>query len=304
MPRIRPATRANAQEQDRLPRRLAQRERGAAARVAVHLGEHQPFQIDALREDLADAHRFLPRHPVHHQQHVVGARGAIQLLELDHQRLVHVLAPRGVQHHEVEPAHAPLLERPGGDRPRRAAFRRAPEGGARHGRQLLELLDRGRPVDVGAREQHALAAAPQPLRELARERGLARALQPGEQHHLRNVRRVGERDRGLPEQALQLVLDDPHHLLSGGEAPEHLFADRPGLDPGDEVACHADLHVGFEQGPTHLPQAIPDVVRVEFTLPGQPPGDPLQTVGKCLEHWPLRIGKAGNLAQGQAKGKS
>jgi len=143
-----------------------------------------------------------------------------------------------------------------------------------------------------------------PLRELARERGLAGALQPGEQHHLRNVRRVGERDRGLPEQALQLVLDDPHHLLSGGEAPEHLFADRPGLDPGDKVASHSDLHVGLEQSPTHLPQAIPNVVRVELTLPGQFPGDPLQTVGKCFEHWPLRIGKARNLAQGQAKGKS
>ena len=57
-------------------------------------------------------------------------------------------------------------------------------------------------------------------------------------------------------------MDDPHHLLTGGEAPEHLLADRPGFDPGHEFAGHAELNVGLEQGPPHLPQAIPDVVGV------------------------------------------
>jgi hypothetical protein len=73
----------------------------------------------------------------------------------------------------------------------------------------------------------------------------------------------------------RLIPDDPHHLLAGGEAPEHLLADRPGLDPGHEVARHPDLDVGLEQGPPDLPQAVPDVVRIELTLPGEPPGDAL-----------------------------
>src|SRR5437764_376971 len=46
---------ADAQEEDRLARDLPQRQRRAAARVTVHLREHDAVDADPLRERLADA---------------------------------------------------------------------------------------------------------------------------------------------------------------------------------------------------------------------------------------------------------
>ncbi|MBI1799295.1 MAG: hypothetical protein HYR73_06375 [Candidatus Eisenbacteria bacterium] len=52
------------------------------------------------------------------------------------------------------------------------------------------------------------------------------------------MRRTRERDRGLPEQALEFLPDDPHHLLTRREALQHLLTDRRLLDTGHEIPRH------------------------------------------------------------------
>jgi len=169
-------------------------------------------------------------------------------------------------------------------------------------RHPLELIDRRRSVDVRAGEQRSFRALLQPQRQLPGEGGLARALKARQQDDRRQVLRTGERDRGLPEQALQLVANDPHHLLPGGEAAQHVPAHRPGLDPSDKVACHSDLNVGLKQGPPHLPKALAHVVGGETGLARQLLEYPLQSVAKRFEHGPFPSGEAGTIAQGWGDG--
>ena len=282
---------AHAEERDRLARHLPQRERSAAARIAVHLRQHQGIDPDALGERLADPHRLLPGHPVHDQEHLMRAARALHLLQLAHHRIVDLQATGGVEHQKIEPAPLRLAARALCNRDRRCVRPGAPVRGARTGCELLELVHRRRAIDVGAHQQHALAALVQPAGELTRERGLARTLKAGEQDDGRHVRRARERDRVLPEQALELVPDDPHHVLSGSETFQNFFADRPLLDPGHEIPGDHEIDIRFEQGTPNFAKTIPDVLRAEPSLAREISDDPLQSVGKRFEHWTFPSGK-------------
>ena len=212
------------------------------------------------------------------------AHGALEVLELHHELVVHVQAARGVEQQEVEAARAGLLERTGRDVVRRGAVGRAPEAGVGGPRDALELVDGGGPVDVGGHEHGALAARLEPDRELARERGLTRALQTGEQHHGGHVRRARERDARLPEQTHQLLVHDPDHLLTRREAAQHLLAHRALLDAGHELLGHGDGHVGLEQCTAHVSQRLADVVRRQAALSAEVAEDALQPFGERFEH--------------------
>jgi hypothetical protein len=190
---------ADAEEQDGLARDLPQRERGTAARVAVHLREHETVDADALGERLPDAHGLLPDHAVDDQDDLMRAHRALEVLELAHELIVDVQTAGGVEDEEIEPARAGLLERPDRDVMRLRAVRRAPEAGVGALGHALELIDGRGAVDVGRDEQRALVPRLEPQRELARERGLARALQAGEQDHGGHMRRARQSDAGVPE---------------------------------------------------------------------------------------------------------
>ena len=63
---------AGTGEEDRLADDLLHRQRGAAARVAVDLGEDHAVEADGLVELGGDVHRFLAGHRVDDEQRVVG----------------------------------------------------------------------------------------------------------------------------------------------------------------------------------------------------------------------------------------
>ena len=192
-----------------------------------------------------------------------------------------------------------LLERLPGDLHRQRPFRGAMECGAGLRGDALELRDRGRAMDVGAGEQRALVFPFQPAGELAGKRGLAGALQAREQHHGRQMGRAGERHRGLAEQAYQLLVHDPDHLLAGSQAPQHLFARGARFDPRHKVLGDRDLHVGLEQGAAHVAQGFADVVGAEPPLTAEVADDPVKTCGKCLEQRSSYRREAGKIAQRQ-----
>ncbi len=54
------------------------------------------------------------------------------------------------------------------------------------------------------------------------------------------------------KQRQHLVAHDPHDVLPGREALEHLVADRLGPHPLDERLDDAEVHVGFEQRQPNL----------------------------------------------------
>ena len=78
---------ADADELERLTGDLADRERRAAARIAIHLGEDDAGDAEALVELVGRFHGVLPGHGVGHEQDFDRVELLFQLLQLGHQRL-------------------------------------------------------------------------------------------------------------------------------------------------------------------------------------------------------------------------
>ncbi len=79
-----------------------------------------------------------------------------------------------------------------GDRGRHRVAGLAEHGHLGRGAEHSELLDGGGPLEVRPDQERVAALAPPPLGELGRRRGLARALEAGQQHHRRGPGGVGE----------------------------------------------------------------------------------------------------------------
>ena len=235
-----------------------------------------------LLERLGDVHRLLARHRVEDEEDVERLDGVANARELVHQRLVDVEPAGRVDDDDVETVRLRALE----------AFRRGPDGILRvraiDGNrdllaELLELVDRGGPLQVGRDEARLLALPPQVERELGGVRRLARALQPGHQDH---GRRPPEGELGVPgaHQLREAVVHELDDLLAGVEALEDVLPEGRGLHPGDEVLDDLEVDVGLEQREADLAHRLVDCVLV------QPPGAAeiaqgrLEPVGESVEH--------------------
>ena len=127
--------------------------------------------------------------------------------------------------------------------------------------ELLELVDRRGALQIGRDEPRPAALLAQVQRELAGGGRLARALQAGEQ----DDRELPEREAGLAlaHQLRQLVVDDLHDLLAGGQALEGT-RQPPLTDGGDEVAHHREVDIRLEQRQPDLAHRTRDRLLVEF----------------------------------------
>src|SRR4030095_8568850 len=96
-------------------------QRGAAARIAVHLGEHDRVDADRLVELVGDGDRVLTGHRIHDEEHVVGRDLTANRLQLGQERLVDMAPARNAASIWSRPA----VSRMSGVRPRLAASSRA-----------------------------------------------------------------------------------------------------------------------------------------------------------------------------------
>ncbi len=119
--------------------------------------------------------------------------------------------------------------------------------------------------------------------QLSGGRGLARALQSGEQND-RGRRGTQIQRRGFAHHRHQFVMHDLDQHLPGREAPGQLGADRAFLYLFDELAYHRQRHIGFQQRHANFPQGILDIVIGQATLAAHAVEDGGQPGGKILEH--------------------
>lgn len=80
----------------------ADRQRGAAACVAVELGQHHAGEADTLTERLGGGDGVLTDHRVEDEQHLVGIDGRADGGGLGHHLLVDTQPPGGVDDDDVE----------------------------------------------------------------------------------------------------------------------------------------------------------------------------------------------------------
>jgi hypothetical protein len=100
-------------------------------------------------------------------------------------------------------------------------------------------------------------------RQLRGGRRLARALEAGEQDHRGRTGGECELRVAAAHERGQLLVDDAHDLLAGGEALRHVRAERPLADARDEVLHDLEVDVRLEQRKANLAHRAGDRILVE-----------------------------------------
>ena len=300
---------AAADKRDRHADDRHDRQRRAAARVAVELRQHDAGDADPRVELARALDRVLPGHRVGDEQQVRRVGHVLDRDELGHQLVVDVQAAGGVDDHGVE-ARASSPRRP---RPSRAPPDPSrPAGSCTRSAGLLrddvQLLDRRRTLHVGRHQQRMLALLRQPLRQLARRRRLAGALQPEQQDDARPLRSsAGGRPSALPKSAtissrtiLTTCCDGARLRSTSCLRRVH----RPVADAIDERLDDLEIDVGFEQRETNLAQRRLDVLGRQPRLAAERLEDVLEACAEGIEHEPLTRSTANAYRSGRAGGVS
>ncbi|MDR6179696.1 hypothetical protein QE393_002956 [Pseudomonas sp. SORGH_AS 211] len=209
----------------------------------------------------------------------------MDLLDLRHHLAIDVQATGGVDDNHVDELELGFTDGGLGDLHRLLADVGGEEGDPHLPGQGFQLLDGGRAVDVGGDDHDGLLLAfLEEARQLARGGGLPRALQAGHEDDRR--RRDVERQILVrrAHDGFEFGAHDLHEGLPRRQALGHLGADRPLLDPVDELLDHRQGDVRLEQRHAHLAQGVLDVVFGELGLAGNVAQALGQAVCEILEH--------------------
>jgi len=277
---------AGRREGDRPADHLFHRQGGAAAGVAVQLGEDDTVELEGLMERLGNADGVLTGHGVDDEERVVRADLVGDAANLAHQLGINGQTAGGVDDHHVATGAAGLGQGSGGDHHRIADARRDHiVGGGVHrhvhlGGQGAQLGDGSGPLKVGTDQHRVAALGLEPAGQLGRVGRLAGTLKAGHQHDGRRLGGEADADRFTAERGGELLVDDLDDLLSGVERPGQLLAHRPLADAALQRLDDGQVDVGFQQRQADFSQHLVDVGLGELPLAAQLGEDAFKTVGQ------------------------
>ena len=210
-------------------------------------------------EGRGHVHRVLARHGVHHQQYLVRGDGLADVGYLVHQLFVQLLAAGGIHDQVVVAVGFGVVQGLLRYIHRGDLVPQGEHGHADLLAQDLQLAYGGRTVHVAGGQQRPFVLVFEVEGDLPGGGGLAAALQAG--HEDDRGRLGGDVELGLTaaHEGGELLVDDLHHLLAGGEALQHFGAHSPLLDPGAEILGHLIVDVRFQQGHADLAHGGVDV---------------------------------------------
>ena len=274
---------AHADELDRLAGDLAHRQGGAAARIAVQLGEDHAGQRQRIAECLGGIDRILPGHRIDHEQGFNRFERGVQLLNFRHHRGIDSQAPGGIDDQHVVIMLARKIQRGQRDILRFLADVRGKEVNFQLLRQRAQLLDRRRAIHVATDQQHFfLVLVAQQFGEFAAGGGLARTLQTSHQDHGRRGDGEIERIVVLAHQPGEFAMHHANHGLPRVQVADDLLPERGLLDLSDEFLDDRQRDVGFEQRHAYFAQRILDVAFGQARLPAQGFDHAGEAIGKVI----------------------
>ena len=286
---------AHAGEFDRLVRHRPKAEGGAAAGIAVQLGEDAAGNGQRLIEVRRHVHGFLAGGRVQDQKNLVGLDEVAQADQLLNERLVDLQPAGGIENEGVA-----ILGRGEAQRLARdvehVRFALLHENGhAQFFAQCGQLVHGRGPGDVQRDEQRLATLLLQEAGQLARAGGLARAVQPDQHQAGRGAPKI---QRGVlaAEQHDEFVVDNLDDLLAGRDALDDLGAQGFLAHPVDELLDDLEIDVGVEQRQPHVTQAVGDVAFGNLAQPAKVAEDVLELAAQVVEH-------AGSLGWNGAGGK-
>src|SRR5690606_34507956 len=160
---------------------------GSAPGVTVHFGQDQAGRAHLVVERLRHADRFLAGHRVGDQQNLGWVDLIANVDQFLHQAIVDLEPAGGVDDDRVVAAFAGVLDRVGGDFDRVLAGPFLVNGDVDLLPERLQLVDRGRTVDVGGDQERVAPLLPQVDRELTGVGGLTGPLETDQHQNLRWV---------------------------------------------------------------------------------------------------------------------
>ena len=265
--------------------------RRAAARVAVDPGQHDAGDAGALAKGLGDIDRVLTGHRIGDEQGLVRRRDLAHRRDFEHQLLVDVEPPGGVEDDDVVALGAPGLQRPPGDRDRPLA---------RHDRQRsdADLAAEHAPVAPAppAAARRARRAAPSCGSALLSRLAIFAAVVvlPEPCSPTSMTATGGGAFRSMPlvlaprlaaaEHLDEMVVDDLDDHLRRRHRAQHLLTERLLADRGDKVPDHRQRHIGLEQRDADLAHRGPDIVLGQRAVAAQPVEDVAEAIAQAVEH--------------------
>ena len=208
---------AGADEFDRHAGDLLDRQRRAAAGVAVELGHHQAVELQRFVERFGAVDGILAGHAVDHQQHLVGLDALVDSLQLLHQLVVDVQSAGGVENDHRNAFFGGFAN---GVVANGHGIGRAALGVHRQAELFadnVQLIDGRGALQVGGHEHHLAAALLNQPAELAARRGFAGALQAAQHQDAGRAGFEMERVIDRPHQVDELAVHDADQLLRGIE---------------------------------------------------------------------------------------
>ncbi len=275
---------ARADELDRDADDGADRERSAAAGIAVHLGEDETGEREAAVELLGDADGLLAGHGVGDEEDFDRVDGGLDALDLLHHALVDLEAAGSVDDDRVVAVLARVGDGAPGDVDRVGVWALSVDGQVVLLAEGLQLRDGRWAVDVGGDEERAAAFLLEQGAELGDVGRFAGALQADEEEDARRLRRPLQRHALLTEQADEFLVDDRNDLLGGGEGAQDFLADGPLAHRGDEVADDAVVDVGLEEGTADFTQGFVDVFLGQAALAADALEGGGEAIGQRFKH--------------------
>ena len=245
------------------------REGCAAAGIAVGLGEDDAVDADRFVEGLGDVHGILTGHGVHDQQSLVHGDSLFDLDQFLHQHFVDLQAACGIEDDDVIAVVLGVGQCLFGDGRRLFAGQgedRRTGLFAHH----LQLVDRGRTVDVAGHQHRAAALLDVVFCKLCCVGRLTVALQAAEHDDGLALVLDDQTRRFLAaHQGDQLLVDDLDDLLGRGQALHDLLAHGALGDLCAEILRHFVVDVGFQQGHPDLAHGGFDVRLAQFAVAAQ-----------------------------------
>ena len=247
---------AGADELDRLAGDVAHRQRGAAAGIAVGLGQHHAGQRQRFAEMLGGDGGVLAGHRVDHEQRLDRVDRGVQRLDLGHHRLVDAGAAGGVDDQHVDEGLARIVDRGADDgfgllrrrrtgrtarrpaAPASSAARSRPDGRRRPTTTITFFLRRSFRCLASLATVVVLPAPCRPAIRITAGAGTLRL-------------------RSLACEPITAVSSSRTTLISawpGRQRLQHFLADRAHLDALDQRLHHRQRDVGFEQRDAHFAQ--------------------------------------------------
>ena len=275
---------AHGDELDGLAGDLADRERAAAAGIAVQLGHDDAVKVHAVGELGDHVDDVLAGHGVHDHENLVGLDRLLDGDGLLHHLLVDLQAAGGVHDDDVVQVVDGLLDGAGRHLDgvlAVAAKDRDADLAAKGG----QLVGRGRAVRVAGGQKRAMALALEEVGQLGGGGGLAGALQA---HHHDDVGRavLGQDQLGLggAQKLRELVKHDAHDVLGGRQGVQDLGGHALLLAASHELLDHAEVDVCLEKRHADLAHGEVDVVLGQAALAAQLVEGVLEAVGERVEH--------------------